>query len=408
MRSMILVALATGSAFALIMFGRQAVAATGDYHYDFVDPDTYATCSCVCVPVATCPAQAFNSGSTSGVVFDNGTFQAYNPSAWNGEPYKYVNPFVASNIVVPAFGNTISDNTEAFCGVLESYTNPTTGVATSGVLNCSGNATLVASVPTGAEPYKQPAMGPTGKAAVLNNVGKVVTFWNGASGTFATGAPTATDFTDVTVGYAAACAVGRTGAGVSCWGADTEGLSTNSSIPTTGTYIAAAVGRYVAAAVRDDGHVVWWRTNRSASGMITLADEFISNAPTENVKYIVLSQTGPMIGVAIYNDDSMGIWMDNTNPYSPALSQAPGYYLYGTTARHYVPQGPDGNLTFLDVQIAEYSTSPQIAAVVLETGGLDVETIHGAQPMLPYDAIRWNSNTSDDAEWITGCYTPGG
>ncbi len=361
-----------------------------DWHAVAIDP---ATLTDVCVPEVpeVCPEQAFGQGSCAAVHFDNGTWQAYNQSCWNAEPFNVESPYATIDFIGTMFGNSGSDGTEMACGVL----------STDGAISCWGSGGVSLGIPTGGEPYTAPAMGNTGRFAALDHNGKIVV-WGNISGSFGT-PPTTTGFTALSVGRDDACAVGIVNGGVTCWGNGAEHLSTAASRPTTGTYTSVDVARYVAFAVKSDGTTVGWGTDRSASGMVTKAAQFVANRPTTGVKMIDTTQNGELFGVAFRTDSTLYEWIDSTIGTPAEITAAPGFATYGGggSPRYYIPQGPGGYLTFVDVQIAEYATAHVVSAVVADPKG----TMDGARALAPNDAIEWSVDWSP-FHFIKGCYLP--
>lgn len=331
-----------------------------------------------------CPVMGFvaqSAGETT--LFYNDTAGAYTfvdaDGDWKATPYTTLPASVAWTDDFTAVG---TGSTSSEWGI---------GISTSGSLEGFGS-NVTTGIPSGSAPYSSPKSGSTARFSVLNSSGTPVN-WGNSANSWLTSEPTTTGFTGLDVGRDVGCAVSDVNnTGVTCWGYDLEGMIASASRPTTGYYQSVAVGRYVIVAVDTSGNVTGWRTTRTASGMITLADQFLANMPTTGVESVVVNETGSLVGVAYMTDGTITIWQDNGASLHTALKSAPGFSTYGTnTDRVYVPEGPTGFLTFRSQpEIDPYSSVSSIGAVVDNPQGL----VEGTHTYAYGEALRWDNATT--------------
>lgn len=361
-----------------------------------IDPDDLSE-ECVPAEPDICPKQIFQSAS--GCVSwlnDNGTWannvqgNSVVTGCWQAEPMTSTSPYSAGNLTYPMVGEGYGSSVEWSCGI-----------ETGGTISCFGGGNVTVSVPSGEGPYSALSVsggGSTGlgRYGVLNTSGQIRVWGNSGSG-FGT-PPTSSGFTELGVGRDAACAVGISNGGVSCWGDNLENLVTNASKPSTGTYVATEVGRYVAGAVQDDGTLDMWSTARAGSGQVTNASTFIANRPNSGVASFELAELFDIVGVAYHTDGTATVWIPNGS-IPTQMTNAPGWDDYGsTTLTAYKPQGPDGAITFrgrLEISVNGTNGEPTICGVINDPQGLVNDHPLDDDGLYNFgDAICWPDSTN--------------
>lgn len=374
------------------------IMATSSFVVFGLDSEAFAQeCGSGCVPVSelteecipplpdNCPLQALPTDEEVAVawLYDNGGFTDDVLHSWNQSPYPTDLLLTNPIFTYPMIGEgTSTGSSEWACGI----------TIEGGEVACFGYSTVL-DFPTGEAPYSALSSGGTGRYGVLDSSGQI-NIWGNVGGTFGSTVPSTSGFSELGIGRDVGCAVGISNGGVTCWGDNSDNLVTNASKPASGTYTAVEVGRYVAGAVQDDGTLDMWSTARAGSGMVTKAAQFVANRPTgTNVKSFELGETGELIGVAWMTDNTAYIWFDSTIGVPNAVRHAPGWSDYGNTVDNfYIPQGPDGPITFRSrLEISATDIDAQICAVIDDPQGL----YDGASTPVAFeygDAICWAQN----------------
>ena len=354
---------------------------TGCIDIDILPPE--------CLPVPDpCPLQAMPSSSHGAVSWlnDNGTWKSSANGTWQAEGYSVESPYVAHNFTYPMIGEGASTGYyEWSCAILDG----------SGALNCFGYSTIL-SHPTGGEPYSALSSGSTGRFGVLDSTGRV-RIWGNTAGTFGSSLPTTTGFTELGVGRDVGCAVGIADGGVTCWGS-VPTIVSNVNKPTSGTYTAVEVAVGVAGAVQDDGTLDIWCDTTSVT-----CTSFIANGPVPGQRGIPTdvtivsweaNETGYPVGAAMLSDGSVYLWTTSNNTAPDGVHHAAMFDDYGVPAnRYYIPQGPDGPMTWRSRVENSATDYGRLCGVVDDPNG----ATDGSSSYVPYEfgeVICWGGSNA--------------
>lgn len=336
----------------------------------------------------TCPVKFFGEPGTSAILWED---TVTGDIWWEGSSTFETTPWTVSDPETTWFTEDMVNygSTPYAWGA---------AITVDGDLNTWGYG-ITTTTPSGEEPYSSPECGKTGKCVVLDNGGHVETFFNGSSGSFNSGRPTAGNFDGVAVGLDVGCSWDNdTATGVTCWGSNADNLVSNPDKPGSGYQIYdVAVGRYAAAAADIYGDTYCWHTSRS--GFWASADEFCANRPLDGVERIEVNEYGELFGVAHMFDGTAVIWEwnDGVNT-NESLTGAPGWDDYGTNGlNQFRPEGPDGYLTFRFIGLSIYDDH-HVYAVIDDPKGL-VEDGYAYQSG---DAVEWDSYLGANVH--AGCY----
>lgn len=194
-----------------------------------------------------------------------------------------------------------------------------------GAIRCYGNSNANSQIsgrPTGAEPYASLAVGnvasssATGQAwGAINSSGQVVTWGNVTANSFNTNRPSGSGYDAVAVGFGpVGCAADQSGTGVSCWGSDTQSIV--SGAPSTGTYKALGIGRYVAGGVTTAGALTLWGSSTSSG--------FRSTWPGgTDVLEVFFNEVSDQVGVAYHTDHTITVWQNPSVGQLRAIKNVP-------------------------------------------------------------------------------------
>lgn len=325
-----------------------------------------------------CPINAYVGDGTNAVLYEN---QTSGVLTWDGSVTFEDTPYTPS-----------APEATSFTADMVNYGNNFyawgAGIDVDGNLVTWGYG-ITPTTPSGGEPYASPDCGNSGKCVVLDGTGHVQTFFNGATGAFNTGRPTAGGLDVAAAGRENGCVADSDSAtGVTCW-PNTNNLANNPAKPGYGIQIAGiAVGRYMAVAWDVDGDTYCWGSR--ASAVASRVDEFCDNRPLNGVVDMGISETGEFYGIALYANGEAVVWEENDGTTTnPALTAAPGFDTYGSyTGNQYKIEGPDGYLTWRSIGINIY-TAGSLFGVIENGQGLDEsgEYLFG-------DAVAWNDAMS--------------